>query len=102
MNKQLKGNPCKCHFICRTNDTVNLIVENQIIDKSKCEKLLRVKFHDKFTFNAHINDICKKVGLKLNTLSRIAPYMDFKKKTFISECVLPVSIQLLPFDLNVS
>ena len=36
----MKANPDKCHFICSTNDTVNLIVENQIIDNSKCEKLL--------------------------------------------------------------
>ena len=52
---------------------VNLIVENQIIDTSTCEKLLGVIFDQKLTFNAHIDDICKKAGLKLNALSRIAP-----------------------------
>ena len=35
MNNQMKTNPDKCHFICSTNDTVNLIVENQIIDNSE-------------------------------------------------------------------
>ena len=39
-SKILKANPDKCHFTCSTNDTVNLIVENQIIDSSKCEKRL--------------------------------------------------------------
>ena len=80
MDNQLKGNPGKYHFICSTNDAVNLIGENQIIDNSKCEKLLGVKFDYKLTFNAHLDDIWKKVGLKLNALSRIAPYMDFTKK----------------------
>ena len=37
MDKHMKDNPDKCHFLCNTNDTVNLIVENQVIDKSKCE-----------------------------------------------------------------
>ena len=40
----MKANPDKCHFICSNNDKVNLIVENQIINNTKCEKLLGVKF----------------------------------------------------------
>ena len=55
MNNQMKTNSDKCHFICSTNDTVNLIVENQIINNSKCENFL--KFDYKLTFNAHIDDI---------------------------------------------
>ena len=92
----MKAVPDKCHFICSTNDTVNLLVENQIINNSKCEKFLGVKFDqnqiinnskcEKFLgvkfdyklafFNAHIDDICKKTGLKLNASSRIRPYND--------------------------
>ena len=34
----------KYRFICSTNDTVNLIVENKIIDNSKCQNLFGVKF----------------------------------------------------------
>ena len=45
----MKANLDKCHFICSTNDTVNFIVENQIIDNSKCEKLLDVEFDYKLT-----------------------------------------------------
>ena len=97
MDKQTKANPDKCHFICSTNDTVNFIVENQIIDNSKCEKLLGVKFDYKLTFNAHIDDIFKKVGLELNALSRTAPHMDFNKNFNFN-----VSVQLLLFDLDVS
>ena len=67
-------------FICSTNDAANLIVENQMIDNSKYEKLLGMKFDYKLTFNVHIDDICKKAGLKLNALSRIAPYIGFNKK----------------------
>ena len=63
IDNQMKANPDKCPFICSTNDTVKLIVENQIIDKSKCEKLLGVKFNYKLTSNTYIDDICKSAGL---------------------------------------
>ena len=45
IDNQMKAHPEKCPFICSTNDTVKLIVENQTADKSKCEKLLGVKFN---------------------------------------------------------
>ena len=80
MDNQMKANPYSCHFICSTNDTVNLIVENQIIDNSTCEKLLGVKFD--YELCSH-DDIWKKAGLKLNALSRIAPYMDLNKKRLL-------------------
>ena len=83
MDNQTKVNPEKCHFICSTNDTVSLIVEDRVINNSKCEKLLGVKFNHKLTFNTHIGDIYKKAGLKLTALSRIAPYMDFNKKRLL-------------------
>ena len=34
MDNQVKNNPDECHFICSTNDRVNLIVENQMIGNS--------------------------------------------------------------------
>ena len=79
----MKANPDICHFICSTNDIANLIAENQIVDNSTCEKLLGLKFDYILTFNVHIDDICKKAGLKLNALSRIAPYMEFNKKRLL-------------------
>ena len=50
------------HFICSTDDKVNIIFENQKI--RKYEKLLG---------DVPINDIYKKAGLKLNALARISP-----------------------------
>ena len=91
----MKANPDKCHFIYSTNDTVNLIVENQIIDNGTFKKLLGVKFDYKLTFNAQIDDICKKAGLKLNGLSKIAPYMDFNKKRLLVNGLLVNSIIVL-------
>ena len=75
----MKANPDKFHFICSIDDKVNTIAENQKICKSACEKLLGVRFDSKLTFEAHINDICKKAGLVLNALGRITSYMDLKE-----------------------
>ena len=40
--------------------------------------------HSKFSFNYHVDDICKKASFKLNSLSRITPHLDFKKKKLSS------------------
>ena len=76
-DNQMKAD--KCYFSRRTDDKVNIIVENQKVYNSPCEKLEGVRFDSRLTFDAHINDICKKAGLKLNALARITPYMDLNK-----------------------
>ena len=82
-DNQMKANTDKRHFICSADDEVNIIVKNQKICNSLCEKLLGVRFDSKLTFDAHINDICKKASLKLNALARITPYMDLNKKRLL-------------------
>ena len=84
----MKTNPDKFHFICSIDDKFNIIVENQKICNSPCEKLLSVRFDSKLTFDAHINDICKKAGLKLNALARITPYMNLNKKRLLLNAFL--------------
>ena len=82
-DNQMKANPDKSHFICSADDKVNIIVENQKICNSPCVNLLGVKFDSRLTFDAHINDICQKAGLKLNALARITRCMDLNKKRLL-------------------
>ena len=79
-DNQMKSNPGKWHFIYSTDDTVNIIVVHQKICNSPFEKLLGIRVDSKLTFDAHINDISKKPGLKVNVLARITSYMDLNKK----------------------
>ena len=65
------------------DDRVNIIVDNQKICKSPCEKLLGIRFDSKPTFDADINNICKKAGLKLNALARITQYIDLNKNRLL-------------------
>ena len=55
-------------------------VENNQITNNKSEKLLRIKIDHKLTFNAHIDEICKKAGQKMNALSTVIPYMNITKR----------------------
>ena len=82
-DNQIKANSSKCHFIYSTNDKVNIIVEDQKICNSPCEKLLCAKFNSKLAFDTDINDICKKAVLKLNALARIKSYMVLNKKRLL-------------------
>ena len=73
----MKANPEKCHFICSTDDKVNIILKYPKILKyvnSPCQKL---------TFYDHINDICKNAGFKLYTLARITPCLDLNEKRLL-------------------
>ena len=89
-DNHMKANPDKCHLICSTDNQINLNDESEVIKNSKCRKLLGIKFPNRLTFKNNIDDICKKVGQKINTLSRITPYMGFiKKRTLVNVFFLP-------------
>ena len=53
--KLLKGNAYKFHFLTCDDQEVSANVDDFSIKKSKCEKLLAVKFNSKFTFAQHIS-----------------------------------------------
>ena len=76
----MKANPDICHFITSESKVLVINVENNQITNSKCEKLLGIKIDHNLTFNAHIDEICKKSGQKMNVLSRIVPYMNITKR----------------------
>ena len=82
-DNQMKANPNKCYFICSSNEKLNIVIEDQTISSSNCEKLLGVLLDSKLTFKPHIDSICRKAGLKLNFISRIIPYMDFSKRRLL-------------------
>ena len=79
-DNQMKANPDKYHFLCSSNSNKSIMIENEEICNSSCEKHLGVYFDRNLTFHSHRNNICKKAAQKLNALSRITYYMDFNKR----------------------
>ena len=64
---------------------------------STCEKLLGVFFDIKFTFQLHIDKICKKAAYKLNVISRITnTYMDFNKRKLVANAFFSSQFNYCP------
>ena len=82
-DNQMKANPDKCHFICSANVKTSIMIENEQVENSNCEKLLGVFFDSRLAFQTHMNNIYKKASQKLNAISRITPYMDFDKRKLV-------------------
>ena len=67
-------------FITSESKDFVINVENNQVAISKRKTLLRIKIDYKLTFNAHIDEICKNAGVKMNALSRVIPYMNITKR----------------------
>ena len=98
----LKGNADKCNLLVSSSDAVNLRLSEYDIKSSECEKLLRVKFDNKLTFEKHITDIYRKTSRKTYALARVAPYMDSSKRRMVMNAYFQFAVQLLSTDLDVS
>ena len=96
LSNQMKANPDKGHFICSSNEELNIVMEDQTISNSNYEKLLGVLLDSKLTFKPHIDSICRKAGLKLNAISRIIPYMHFSKRRLLVNAFLSSQFNYYP------
>ena len=75
-------------FITSESKDIEINVESNQITNGKCEKLLGIKIDHKLTFNAHIDEICKKVGQKINAMFRAIPYMNITKGALFFKHIL--------------
>ena len=53
------------------------------IDSSKTKVLLGKTIDHELKFDDHVNYLCKKASLKLNTFARIVPFMNVSKKQIV-------------------
>ena len=51
--------------------------------KNNCEKLFVIKVDSRLDFNEHLYGIIKKASRKINTLSRITPFMNISKRRIL-------------------
>ena len=96
-DNQMKANPDKCNFVCSFNLKPSIMIGNQQIQNSACEKLLDVFFDNKLTFLSHIHNICKKAAHKSNAISRITPYMDSNKRKLVVNAFYSSQFSYSPF-----
>ena len=72
-NNYMKVNTGKSHLLLTGNSRATATIDNSYIESEDEQVLLGITIDSDFTFENHINSICKKASQKLNTLARIAP-----------------------------
>ena len=76
---KLNADKCKL-LITNHEDDVSIIkVGCETIIGQKSVKLLGIKLDNKFDFNEHITNLCKKTNSKLHALARVSKFMNSDK-----------------------
>ena len=53
----MKGNTNKWHLLISSDETYKIQIEDSMIKKSDCQKLMGVKIDSKLNFNEHVRDL---------------------------------------------
>ena len=75
-----KANASKCHLFLSPK---SINIKSSVIEGSSSEKFLGITIDSNFTFEKHINELCKKGNLKLHALTRCAKFMSTEKRRLI-------------------
>ena len=75
-----KVNPSKCHLFLSPFNLKSKNIKNVSIEGSSSKKFIGVTVDSNFTFEKHINELCKKGNQKLHALARCAKYMSTEKR----------------------
>ena len=79
-------NPGKCCFMSlgSNSDNSDLILEDSTkIPSSEEYTALGITIDNKLTFYSHLKQLCKKVANKLNSVARVAPYLEYNQTKLI-------------------
>ena len=79
----MKVNTSISHLLVSGNVRYKAKIDNNYIGREKEQVLLDIMIDSNLTFENHINDICKKASQKLNTLAKVAPYINMQKRRII-------------------
>ena len=79
----LKANSGKSHVMLTTDNKLKINVKGSPISNEKIVKLLGVTVDNKFSFEPHLNLVCKKVSQKLHALAKVSKFIAKKKLRII-------------------
>ena len=79
----LKANASKCHLFISPYQPFPVNIKGSIIESNNCDKLLGIYIDSNFSFEYHINRICRKASQKLHALPKIAKFISKNKKCML-------------------
>ena len=75
-----KVNASKCHLFLLSFNAKSINIKSSVIEGSSSEKFLGITIDSNFTFEKHINELCKKGNLKLHALTKFAKFVSTEKR----------------------
>ena len=84
----LKAKASKFHLLLSPYQPVPVNIKGSITESNICEKLLGIYIDSNFSFEYHINRICRKATQKLHAFSRITKYISEDKKRMLFKCFI--------------
>ena len=92
----LKANSGKSHVMLTTDNKLKINVKGSPISNEKTVKLLGVTVDNKFSFEPHLNLVCKKVSQKLHALARVSKFISKKKLRVIMKAFIMSQFSYCP------
>ena len=94
-----KMNADKCKLLITNHEEdISAIIVGQSIICSKSVKLLGINIDNKFDFNIHVSNICKKVSLKLHALARISHFLGTDKLRILMKSFIESQFGYCPLN----
>ena len=91
-----KVNASKCHLFLSPFNAKPINIKSSVIEGSSSGKFLGITIDSNFTFEKHINELCKKGNLKLHALTRCAKFMSTEKGRLIFKAFIIFQLSYCP------
>ena len=94
----MKLNADKCHLLlCGNKGTIKSVkVGSETILQSEEEKLLGVLIDSDLKFGKHLKALCKKVGIKITLLCKVAGFLEFMQKKLLFQIFIESQFSYCP------
>ena len=93
-NNYMKVNTGKSHLLSSGNVRAMAKIDSNYIESEKEQMLLGITIDSNFTFENHINNICKRASQKFYAPARFASYMKKNHEIFCNVSVWLLSVNL--------
>ena len=92
----MKVNADKSHLLLSGHTQLTSNIDNNLITPEKEQMSLGITIDSYLSFKEHVNNRCKKASQKLNTLARIAGYMEIQKRRTIIKSFITSKFDYYP------